>query len=89
MHAVVALAHTVTAADDAELDGGAAGTVDAVLHPLCHLPQVVVAGHALAPGVGDADHGTLEVLGGKAHGLERGAVILIAQSFQNVFAAFH
>ena len=33
VHAVMSLAHTVAAADHAELDGSAASPVDAVLHP--------------------------------------------------------
>ena len=87
MHAVVALTHAVTAADDAELDGRAACAVDAVLDALRDLTQVVVAGHALAPGVRDADERTLEILGGKAHGFVGCPVILVAQTLQNMFAA--
>ena len=87
VHAVVALTHAVAAADDAELDGRAACAVDAVLDALRDLTQVVVAGHALAPGVRDADERTLEILGGKAHGFVGCTVILVAQALQNMFAA--
>ena len=89
MHTVMSLAHAVTAADHAELNGGTAGPVDAVLHPLGDLTQVVVTGNAFAPCVGNADDGALQVLGGKAHGLVGGAVVLVAQALQNMFTAVH
>ena len=89
MHAVMSLTHAVAAADHAELNGGAAGPVDAVLHPLGNLTQVVVTGNAFAPCVGNADDGALQVLGGKAHGLVGGAVVLVAQALQNMFTAVH
>ena len=85
VHAVMSLTHAVAAADHAELNGSAAGPVDAVLHPLGDLTQVVVAGNAFAPCVGDADDGPLQVIGGKAHGL----VVLVAQALQNMFTAVH
>ena len=87
MHAVMSLTHAVAAADHAELNGGAAGPVDAVLHPLGNLTQVVVTGNAFAPCVGNADDGALQVLGGKAHGFVGCSVILVAQTLQNMFAA--
>ena len=89
VHAVMSLTHAVAAADHAELNGGAAGPVDAVLHPLGNLTQVVVTGNAFAPCVGNADDGALQVLGGKAHGLVGGAVVLVAQALQNMFTAVH
>ena len=89
VHAVMSLPHAVAAADDAELNGRAACAVDAVLDALRDLTQVVVAGHALAPGVRDADERALEILGGEAHGLVGGAVILVSQTSQNVFTAIH
>ena len=89
MHAVVTLTHAVAAADDAELDGRAACAVDAVLDALRDLTQVVVTRNALAPCVCDADERTLEILGGEAHGLVGGAVILVSQTSQNVFTAIH
>ena len=89
MHAVVTLTHAVAAADDAELDGRAACAVDAVLDALRDLTQVVVAGHALAPGVRDANERTLEILGGEAHGFVCCTVILVSQTSQNVFTAIH
>ena len=89
MHAVMALAHAVASADDAEFNGGAAGTIDAVLDPLGHLAKVEVTGNTLTPGIGNADNGAFEVIRGKAHGLECCAVVLISQSFQDMFTAFH
>ena len=85
----MSLTHAVAAADDAKLDRRAACAVNAVLDALRDLTQVVVAGHALAPCVCDADERTLEILGGKAHGLVGGAVILVSQTSQNVFTAIH
>ena len=89
MHPVVALAHAVAAADDAELDRGTAGPVDAVLHPLGHLPQVIVAGDALAPRIGNANDRPFQILRGKSHGLQRGPVILIAKALQDFFTTLH
>ena len=89
VHTVMSLAHAVAAADHAELNGGAASPVDAVLHPLSDLTQVVVAGNTFAPRVGDADDGPLQIIGGKAHGLVGGAVVLVAQALQNMFTAVH
>ena len=68
VHTAMAVGHAVAAADHAELDGRAAGAVNAVLDPLGHLPQVIVAGDTLAPRVGDANDRPLQVLRGKAHG---------------------
>ena len=77
VHPVMALAHAVAAADDAKLNGGASGPVDAILYPLGHLPEIIMAGHALTPCVGDADHRPLQVLRGEAHGLQRRPVVLV------------
>ena len=77
MHPVMALAHAVAAADDAKLNGGASGPVDAILYPLGHLPEIIMAGHALTPCVGDADYRPLQVLRGEAHGLQRRPVVLV------------
>ena len=78
VHADLALGDAVAAAHHAELHRRAAGPVDAGLDLLRHLAQVIVAGNALAPGVGDADEGTvLHVVRGKAHGLVGRSVVLV------------
>lgn len=85
----MALAHSVAAADHAELNRRAAGAVNTIPDPLRHLAQVVMAGDTFAPRIGNADNGAPEILRGKAHGFIGRAVILVAQPFQNMFAAGH
>ena len=89
VHTVVALTHTVTAADHAKLNGRAACAVNAVLDALRDLTQIIVAGNALAPCVCDTDEGALQILRRKAHGFVCRTIILITQTLQNMFTAKH
>ena len=73
VHPVVAAAHAVTGADDAEFHRRSAGLENPLLHKAGHLPQVVVARGAGAPGVGNADQRTLQVIITVSHPLIEGA----------------
>ena len=73
LHALGAHGDAVGDGDGVELHGSAAGRADALLHLHGELAQVVIAGHGLDPGVGDADDGLGEILVGEADGLQHGA----------------
>ena len=87
LHALVVHGDAVADADDGELDGRAAGHADAGLDRLGDLVQMDVAGDDLVLGVGDADHGPVDLLVGEAHGLEQGAVGGFLQAFFHQVAA--
>ncbi len=74
-------ADPVADADGSELVTGDAGLVDALLDDLAQVEEVAVAGVALVPDRGDADHGALQVgvrgdaFGGVEHGLRSTLVL--------------
>ncbi len=86
-HAHVTVGHPVAASDHPELNGGAAGLIDALLHVFGHLAQVVVAGNNVVVGVGHPYQGPLQVVVAVAHGLEQGPHLAPARPLQYVFAA--
>ena len=73
LHALSAHGDAVADGDGIELHGSAAGRAYALLHLDGQLPQVVIAGHGLDPGIGHADDGLGEVLVGEADGFQHGA----------------
>ena len=73
LHALGAHGDAVADGDGVELHRRAAGRADAFLHLDRQLAQVVVAGHGLDPGIGDADDRLRQILVGEADGLQHGA----------------
>ena len=74
VHAVVVHGDAVADADGRDLDGHAAGHVDAGLHSLGDLVEVVVAGDDVVAGVEDGDERALHLLVGEAIGLQEAPV---------------
>ncbi len=74
MHAVVVHGDAVAHADGRDLEGDAAGEVDACLHGLGDLVEVVVAGDDVVAGVEDRDERAVHLFVGEAVGLKEAPV---------------
>ncbi len=83
LHALGAHRHAVRDRDRVELHRRAPGRPDAGLHLLGQPPVVVVAGHGLDPGVGDADDRSTKVVVGESDRLQhspgRGTIRALGQ----------
>ena len=73
LHALGAHGHAVADGDGVELHRRAAGGANSLLHLHRQVPQFVIAGHRLDPGIGNADDRLLQILVGEADALQHGA----------------